>query len=277
MSTPYLAARLAPAGPQAGEAIDADEVARHHVHVRHDGRPKGAMLTHANLWWNNVIALLLTDMLESDVSLVVAPLFHIGGLNVTTLQAWMKGAENVLHRSFDPGRFIEDIARYGVTVAFAVPAMLLFVTNIRTSTAPTSRPFAASCAEVPPFRRASSSSTSAAASRSTRATGSPRRHLVSRSSPQSTPLPSSDRRGEHRCSSSPPRRRGGGSGHRARCPRRDSRSWPQRHEGLLEPAGGDGGGDRRRRLVPHRRCRLSRQRGVSLRGRPHQGHGHHGR
>jgi fatty-acyl-CoA synthase len=41
----------------------------------------------------------------------------------------MKGAENVLHRSFDPGKFLEDIARYDVTVAFAVPAMLLFVSQ----------------------------------------------------------------------------------------------------------------------------------------------------
>jgi fatty-acyl-CoA synthase len=111
------------------EAVDGDEVALIMYTSGTTGRPKGAMLTHANLWWNNVIALLLTDMLESDVSLVVAPLFHIGGLNVTTLQAWMKGAENVLHRGFDPGKFIEDIARYDVTIAFAVPAMLLFVSQ----------------------------------------------------------------------------------------------------------------------------------------------------
>ncbi len=111
------------------EAVEADEVAVIMYTSGTTGRPKGAMLTHANLWWNNVTALLLTDMLEGDVSLVVAPLFHIGGLNVTTLQAWMKGAENVLHRRFDPGAFLDDVARYGVTIAFAVPAMLLFVSQ----------------------------------------------------------------------------------------------------------------------------------------------------
>jgi fatty-acyl-CoA synthase len=115
--------------PASAEPVDADEVALIMYTSGTTGRPKGAMLTHANLWWNNIIALLLADMLENDVSLVVAPLFHIGGLNVTTLQAWMKGAENVLHRSFDPGKFIEDIARYDVTIAFAVPAMLLFVSQ----------------------------------------------------------------------------------------------------------------------------------------------------
>ena len=49
------------------------------------GRPKGAMLTHGNLWWNNANAMHTLDILADDVSLVAAPLFHIGGLNVCTL------------------------------------------------------------------------------------------------------------------------------------------------------------------------------------------------
>lgn len=55
------------------------------------GRPKGAMLTHANLFWNNINALLSFDTSQQDVSLVCAPLFHIGGLNVTTLLTLQKG------------------------------------------------------------------------------------------------------------------------------------------------------------------------------------------
>ncbi|HEX4864233.1 MAG TPA: AMP-binding protein, partial [Acidimicrobiales bacterium] len=86
------------------------------------GRPKGAMLTHSNLWWNNTNVLHMMDVLETDVSLVVAPLFHIGGLNVTTLVTWQKGGEVVLHRSFDPGACLDAIPRYGVTTMFGVPA-----------------------------------------------------------------------------------------------------------------------------------------------------------
>lgn len=93
------------------------------------GRPKGAMLTHANLWWNNTNALLLFDTLEHDVTLVVAPLFHIGGLNVTTLITWMKGGEVVLHRHFDPGEALDAIPRHGVTTMFGVPAMFLFMSQ----------------------------------------------------------------------------------------------------------------------------------------------------
>jgi fatty-acyl-CoA synthase len=93
------------------------------------GRPKGAMLTHGNLWWNNTNALHTLDVVEDDVTLVVAPLFHIGGLNVMTLVTWQKGGEVVLHRSFDPGACLADIARYGVTTFFGVPAMFLFLSH----------------------------------------------------------------------------------------------------------------------------------------------------
>jgi hypothetical protein len=51
----------------------------------------GAMLTHGNIWWNNINVLLPYDVLADDVSLLVAPLFHIGGLNVNSLVIWQKG------------------------------------------------------------------------------------------------------------------------------------------------------------------------------------------
>jgi fatty-acyl-CoA synthase len=111
------------------DPVDHDEVAVIMYTSGTTGRPKGAMLTHGNLWWNNTNALHMFDTLEDDVSLVVAPLFHIGGLNVTTLIAFQKGAEVVLHRSFDPGLCLEDIPKYGVTTMFGVPAMFLFMSQ----------------------------------------------------------------------------------------------------------------------------------------------------
>jgi len=127
---PSVASLLAAHEPLAHpDPVRAEEVALIMYTSGTTGRPKGAMLTHDNFWWNNTNALLMLDIAEDDVSLVVAPLFHIGGLNVTTLITWMKGGEVVLHRSFDPGRFLDDVARYGVTTTFAVPAMLLFVSQ----------------------------------------------------------------------------------------------------------------------------------------------------
>lgn len=110
-----------------GEPIGTDEVAVIMYTSGTTGRPKGAMLTHDNIWWNNSMALLTIDTHENDITLVVAPLFHIGGLNVTTLAAFQKGAHVILHRGFDPNRWMEDIAKYKITSVFAVPAMLLAV------------------------------------------------------------------------------------------------------------------------------------------------------
>jgi fatty-acyl-CoA synthase len=93
------------------------------------GRPKGAMLTHGNLLWNNINAGLAFDISVDDITLVCAPLFHIGGLNVTPLIAFMKGAEVVLMRAFDPGVVLELIPRHRATTMFGVPAMFLFMSQ----------------------------------------------------------------------------------------------------------------------------------------------------
>ena len=94
------------------------------------GGPKGAMLTHGNLFWNNVNALLCFDVSQDDVSLVAAPLFHIGGLNVTTLVTLQKGGQIVLMPAFDPGQALKLIAEYRVTTMFGVPAMFLFMSQV---------------------------------------------------------------------------------------------------------------------------------------------------
>ncbi|WP_405232626.1 acyl-CoA synthetase [Lentisalinibacter salinarum] len=91
------------------------------------GRPKGAMLTHGNLLWNNVGAAFALSSNPDDITLTAAPLFHIGGLNVTTLLAMQVGACVVLHRAFDPGKALDDIARYRCTTMFGAPAMFLFM------------------------------------------------------------------------------------------------------------------------------------------------------
>jgi len=90
-------------------------------------RAKGAMLTHANLWWNNINAIFNLDALQADVTLAAAPLFHIGGLNVLTLITLQKGGEVVLLRTFDPGAALAAIAKHHVTTMFGVPAMFQFM------------------------------------------------------------------------------------------------------------------------------------------------------
>ncbi len=109
--------------------VQADDVALIMYTSGTTGRPKGAMLTHGNIAWNNVNFLHTAAFGSDEVSLVVAPLFHIGGLNVTTLIGMQKGAEIVLHRTFDPGAALEAIEQYGVTNMFGVPAIYLFMSQ----------------------------------------------------------------------------------------------------------------------------------------------------
>ena len=45
------------------------------------GRPKGAVLTHGNLLWNTFNPLVDVDLAHDEVTLVIAPLFHIAALN----------------------------------------------------------------------------------------------------------------------------------------------------------------------------------------------------
>ncbi|MDF3833490.1 long-chain fatty acid--CoA ligase [Cupriavidus basilensis] len=93
------------------------------------GNPKGAMLTHGNFWSNNLNVMLMSDIASTDVALNFAPLFHVGGMCCVTLPILMAGGHLVLQRSFDPAGVMQDVAEHRVTVSFAVPAMLLFVSQ----------------------------------------------------------------------------------------------------------------------------------------------------
>lgn len=87
------------------------------------GRPKGAKLTHGNLFWNNLNILLSGNTLVRGVSLTCGPLFHVGGLNVTTSLSLMLGAHVVLHEEFDPAKILQDIPKFEVRTMWGAPAM----------------------------------------------------------------------------------------------------------------------------------------------------------
>lgn len=95
------------------------------------GRPKGAVLTHGNTTWN-AFNLLLSEsaLVTDDVVLTVAPLFHIGGLNIHTLPALYKGAKVVMHPHFDPAETLRLVERERVTTLFLVPAMWLAISQL---------------------------------------------------------------------------------------------------------------------------------------------------
>ena len=68
------------------------------------GKPKGALLTHANCFWTNLSFDRVAGLSGEDTVLQVLPQFHVGGWNVQPLLAWWKGATVVLEPAFDPAR-----------------------------------------------------------------------------------------------------------------------------------------------------------------------------
>ncbi|RDI75023.1 Acyl-CoA synthetases (AMP-forming)/AMP-acid ligases II [Gaiella occulta] len=91
------------------------------------GKPKGAVLTHANCFWTNLSFDRTSGLRDTDVVLQVLPQFHVGGWNVQPLLAWWKGATVVLEPSFAPECTLRLIEERRVTTMMGVPATYLFL------------------------------------------------------------------------------------------------------------------------------------------------------
>ena len=94
------------------------------------GKPKGAMLSHANF-----LSLIRLDKDEppewnkwtsDDVSLVAMPVFHIGGSGWGMFSLY-HGAKGIIAREFDPTKVLDFFENYGITKLFMVPAAMQFV------------------------------------------------------------------------------------------------------------------------------------------------------
>ena len=87
------------------------------------GRPKGAVLTHANLTFVTVSWCAdLYPLQPEDVVLHAAPLSHGAGFHA--LAAVARGAENVVLARSDPAAILEAVSRHRVTAAWLVPTQI---------------------------------------------------------------------------------------------------------------------------------------------------------
>ena len=104
-------------------AVAADDIALILYTSGTTGRPKGAMLTHANLIWNTVNLLIGVDVASDEVTLVTAPLFHVAALGQTLLPTFAKSGCAVLTSSWDVDGCYDLIEKHGVTWMFGVATM----------------------------------------------------------------------------------------------------------------------------------------------------------
>lgn len=89
------------------------------------GTPKGAVLTHGNIFWNSVNTVMSWGLTGSDVTILNSPLFHTGGLNVFTAPLVHVGGTSIICREFSADEFYALYQRYPVTVYFAVPTVFI--------------------------------------------------------------------------------------------------------------------------------------------------------
>ncbi|MEZ4516495.1 MAG: o-succinylbenzoate--CoA ligase [Chloroflexota bacterium] len=87
------------------------------------GRPKGAMLTYANHFYNAVGSAFRLGILPSDQWLVCMPLYHVGGMAII-LRACLYGIAVILHDGFSPERVSSDLERLPISIVSLVPTML---------------------------------------------------------------------------------------------------------------------------------------------------------
>jgi len=94
------------------------------------GVPKGAVMTHRNIFANARNAGAHLGYRERDVALVVAPLFHVTALNSQLVALTYVGGTLVIMRSYETTGMIRLIEEHKVTTIITVPTMyLLMVRN----------------------------------------------------------------------------------------------------------------------------------------------------
>ena len=113
------------AGGPLDESVDPDDLFMVQYTSGTSGRPKGVMLTHANVTWNVANLLVDVDITSDEVALVTAPLFHTAALNQLLFPTLLKGGTAVIEARWEPERALDLIQELGVTFLFGVTSMYL--------------------------------------------------------------------------------------------------------------------------------------------------------
>jgi fatty-acyl-CoA synthase len=87
------------------------------------GKPKGAVLPHRQILWNAINTVISWGLSEEDVSPILTPMFHSGGLFVFLVPLLYAGGRIVIARSFDPDASLKLIVEERCTVILGVPTL----------------------------------------------------------------------------------------------------------------------------------------------------------
>jgi fatty-acyl-CoA synthase len=86
------------------------------------GKPKGAVLTHKNVYFNAMNYSLEFGLTKDEVQLITTPMFHIGGISALSMVILM-GGRSVFHDKFEPERVLQTYESEKISYSFMVPSM----------------------------------------------------------------------------------------------------------------------------------------------------------
>jgi O-succinylbenzoate-CoA ligase len=106
------------------EAVEGDEIHRLMYTSGTTARPKGVMITYANLAWKNIAHVVEFGLTASDKGLACGPLYHVGALDLTTTNVLYAGGTVELHRKFDGDAVLEALEDHGISNVWLAPSMV---------------------------------------------------------------------------------------------------------------------------------------------------------
>jgi fatty-acyl-CoA synthase len=108
--------------------ITGEDVAQIYYTSGTTGRPKGVMLSHKNVTTHALGTIAELHLVDRDVWIHVAPLFHLADAWAAWAITWV-GGTHVLVREFDPKEVLEAVERERVTLTNLIPTMLNLMVN----------------------------------------------------------------------------------------------------------------------------------------------------
>jgi len=110
--------------------VEGDDIHRLMYTSGTTGRPKGVMITHANLAWKNYGHIAEFGFTADDVGLACGPLYHVGALDLVTTTMIAVGATTIIHRTFEAEHVVDEIERSKVTCVWTAPAMVRAILDV---------------------------------------------------------------------------------------------------------------------------------------------------
>src|SRR5690606_34714257 len=93
------------------------------------GLPKGAVLTHKNLYMNSMNMIWESMIKPGFKQLIVTPMFHVAAMSTLVTTCLVRGT-SVIHQEFNPVAILETIQTEKINYLFLVPAMWNFLFQV---------------------------------------------------------------------------------------------------------------------------------------------------